>query len=75
MPRKRTQGSAKSRVEAIVPRELPIYRFTHPYGSISVYIPAGTALTPERVLLLLEQAKHDLLNLHMVAIKKPEDTE
>ena len=69
MPRKRTLSSTKSKVEVIVTKELPIYRFTHPYGSINVYVPSGLPLTPERVLLLLEQAKHDLLNLHLVAIQ------
>ncbi len=60
------------KLEVLVPKELPHYRFTHPYGTITVYCPVGH-ITPERVYLLLEQAKHDLLAQHIAAI--PNDTE
>lgn len=52
---------SKSKLAIVEPKEVPLWRFRHPYGSIAVYCPANSPLTPERVLLLLEQAKHELL--------------
>ena len=66
-----------SKLEVLIPKELPYYRFQHPYGSISVYCPTAGHLSPERIYLLLEQAKHDLLAQHLASIQvqhDPEDT-
>lgn len=63
------------KLEVLVPKELPVYRFRHPYGEISVYCPTDCAPTPERVYLLLEQAKHDLLAQHIAAVATPKDKE
>ena len=64
---------SKSVLKAVIPHELPIYRFKHPYGCITIYTPTGEFLSPERVYMLLEQAKHDLLAQHMYSIKDPQD--
>ena len=55
-------------IEVLVPKELPVYKFQHPYGKITVYGATDGYLTPERIYLLLEQAKHDLLAQHIAAI-------
>lgn len=60
----------ESKLEVLIPKELPYYRFTHPYGTITVYCPFGHT-TPERIYLLLEQAKHDLLAQHIAAVQNP----
>ena len=49
-------------LSVLVPREIPVYKYTHPYGAITVYVPSGDALSAERVYLMLEQAKHDMFH-------------
>lgn len=53
------------KLHVLIPSELPVYKYEHPFGSIAVYCTTNVPLSPEKILLLLEQAKFDLL------IKKP----
>lgn len=60
------------KIHIVVPNEVPVYRYTHPYGSISIYSILDK-LSPERVLLLLEQAKFDLLFKRPAQESKPSE--
>lgn len=50
----------EKKIEVVIPSEAPIYRYEHPYGSIAVYVPSKSILSPEKLLFLLEKAKYDL---------------
>lgn len=60
LPLDRKDGSPN--LSVLVPSNIPVYRYTHPYGCITVYVPTQEPLSAERVYLMLEQAKHDMFH-------------
>ena len=65
------ESPVENKIHEVTPKELPIYRFCHPYGNISIYCSSGQTPSPERVYMLLEQAKHDLLAQHLYSVQNP----